>query len=319
MKIQRIGPRLGLTLIELLLTLSTLSIFTGVLASGLTREREDSRTTHCLKNLKTIMQTALTYAENDPDCILGPVGRYANDFVFEGYAEYGGGPGTMIGSGPQNYFTWGHEFGPRTRPFNQMLYGFELNETISPLSAPGDPAFFKEFQCPGWDQGWQNWPGWFGSSLETESSYFKGSGTSFRMNNLPYDDGSNSGIYYHSRQRIPVPAQTVSFMEARVFQTLFTNDVWQTLSPGELTSYHNKLGFFNVAYSDGHASFADFGDGTYYQHLDWTPHTEWTDLDARGTWGRMDCLPEPPVGSPSGLRGSRSLEPQGISLRRVGS
>ncbi len=316
----RPGHRLGLTPIELLLTLSTLSIFTGVLASGLSREREDDRTVHCLRNLKTIMQTALTYAENDPNNILGPVHPRDNDFVAgSGYAGYGGGPGTMVGSGAHNYFGWDHQFDPRTRPFNQMLYGFEPGETLAPLSAPGDPAYFREFQCPGWDQGWQSWQYFDTSPLETESSYFKGNGTSFRMNNLPYNDGTTSGIFRRSSQLIPVPGQTVSFMEARVFQTIFTNDAWGYLQHGELNGYHGKLGFFTVAYSDGHASFADFGDGTYYQQIDWGAQSELNGLDVRGTWGRMDCLPAFLLGNPFFLRSQRCLEPQGTSLRTAGS
>ncbi len=142
----RTSARRGLTVIELLLTLITLSIFTGVLASGLTRERENDRTTHCLKNLKTITQAAQTYADNDPDNILGPIHPYASHFYGEGFADYGGGPGTMNGPGNFNYFGWGHEMDPRSRSFNQLLYGLEPGETISPLSAPGDPTYFKEFQ-----------------------------------------------------------------------------------------------------------------------------------------------------------------------------
>lgn len=314
----RASARRALTVIELLLTLSTLSIFTGVLASGLTREREDDRTARCLKNLRFIMQTALTYAENDPDNILGPV--HPNDSYFylgAGYVEYGGGPGTMAGSGDYNYLGWDHQFDPRTRPFNQLLYGFEPGEAISPLSAPGDPAYFKEFQCPGWDQGWQSWQYLDTSPLETESSYFKGNGTSFRMNNLPYNDGTTCGVFGRSSQQIPAPGQTIDFMEARVFETIWTNDTWSILEPGELTGYHQRLGFFNVVYCDGHASVADFGDGTYNQQIDWGIQSELNGLDVRGTWGRMDCLPGFLLGNQLFSRSQRDFEPEGATLRRI--
>ncbi|MBU0595280.1 hypothetical protein KJ567_01175, partial [Candidatus Bipolaricaulota bacterium] len=99
------------------------------------------------------------------------------------------------------------------------------------------------------------------------------------------------GIHGRPATRIPQPGMTLAFLEARVFQTLFTNDVHGFGSwTGELIGYHARLGFFNVAYADGHAAYADFGDGTYYEQTD-----EFGGYDQRGSWGRWDCLPEPPL------------------------
>lgn len=300
---------LGLTPIEVLVLLGAVSILAGALAAGANGGSQSDRRNRCLGNLRTIMQTALTYAENDPNHILGPVHWEGQFFIYEGYAEYGGGPGTM------NFMSWGEEFEPRTRPFNQMLYGFEPNETGVANTAPGDPSFYKEFQCHGLDQGWQEWPDFYSDPRETETPYFKANGTAFRMNNLTYEDNSLWGIYGRSVEGIPAPAQTVDFMESRVFQTVFTNEVWGGLEPGELTSYHQRRGHFNVSYADGHAAFVDFGDGTYYEHL-----PGYGDYDIRGTWGRMDCIPASAVSGNNLLqRSSACLTAQQTSARRAGS
>jgi hypothetical protein len=105
----------------------------------------------------------------------------------------------------------------------------------------------------------------------------------FFLNSSPY----GIGIYGRRKTDVPAPAATVGFMEARVFQTLWTNDTWGTLPDhGELKGYHEKLAYFNVLYTDGHSSFTDFGNGTFYERL---PENQ--GLDARGTWGRLDTLP----------------------------
>ncbi|HKQ47192.1 MAG TPA: hypothetical protein VJZ71_03870 [Phycisphaerae bacterium] len=301
----------GLTPIEVLVSLGAVSLLAGVVAAGANGGSQSDRRNRCLGNLRTIMQTALTYAENDPKNILGPVHPEGDSFWYEGYAEYGGGPGTM------NYVGWGEEFDPRTRPFNEMLYGLEFGEAGVSNTAPGDPAFYREFLCAGLDQGWQSWPDFLTDPRETETAYFKANGTSYRMNNLPFYDDQSIGIYGRPAHRIPAPSKTISFMEARVFQTAWTNDIWGSLEPGELTGYHHRLGYFNVSYADGHVEFADFGDGTFFEQP--PDMGDLSFLFWRGTWGRMDCLPESPSGDGSFLaRSSGRLTPQTSVLRRVG-
>ncbi len=280
----------GFTLIELLVVISIIAILISILLPALSSALQQARKVRDQANMKAIGALAQTYASDDPNGVIGPVHPYATHFIYEGYAEYGGGPGTMVGDGNFNYFGWGHEMDPRTRPFNRIMYG---DNGIVANTAPGARGVFETFQCPGNELGWQEWPGFGSSPRETESPYFKGNGVAFRMNNLPYDDGNTNGIYGRSINRIPDTSTTVGWMEARVFQTLFTNEVTGFLEPGELISYHAKTGFFNVIYCDGHAAFVDFGKGTYYQHKYFDDHTEFNELDARGSWGKMDCFPEP--------------------------
>lgn len=278
--------RRGQGLIELLVGMSTLSVTVGLLVPAFAQSREVSLRQAELGNLRTIINLAHTYAERDPTNILGPIHPSALQFSGEGYAEYGGGPGDM------NFVGWNDSFDPQTRAFNRLLYGSEMFDRFT-ATAPGDRSVFKEFQCLGQDLGWQRWPGFFANPLETERSYFQANGTSFRQNNLTFGFGSSLGIYAHAAQDIPAPSQTLAYMEARAYQTLWTNEVWGALGGpaadifGELVGNHKKRGFFMVSYVDGHAGLVDFGHGTYFEHQD--P----SGLDVRGTWGRMDTLPVP--------------------------
>lgn len=271
--------KVAFTLIELLVVISIIAVLISILMPALSGAVQHGKRVKCEATLKSLGQTAQVYASDDPQGVLGPVHPEAANFTGDGYAEYGGGPGTMP------YGGWGQEFDPRTRPFNTLYYG---PRGIVSGTAPGDRAMFQEYQCAGEDLGWQEWPGFGTSPLETETPYFKGNGSAFRMNNLAFDDGTSVGIYGRPVTKIPDPSSTLAFMEARTYQTLWTNDRWGDLEHGELTGYHRKLGFFDVAYSDGHAAIADFGNGTYYEH-----HSDYNLLDARGSWGRMDCMPEP--------------------------
>jgi prepilin-type N-terminal cleavage/methylation domain-containing protein/prepilin-type processing-associated H-X9-DG protein len=278
------------TLIELLVVISIIAVLISVLLPALSSALLQARKIKDQANMKSLGALAQTYASEDPLGIIGPIHPEARNFWYEGYAEYGGGPGTMT------FMNWGEEFDPRTRPFNRLLYG---PRGVTANTAAGDKGVFQAFQCPGNELGWQEWPGWGSDDRETETPYYKANGTAFRMNNVPYDSPHvMSGIYARPVTRIPDTSQTIGFMESRVFETVATNDVYGNLDHGELTSYHGRTGFFNVIYCDGHAAFMDFGNGTYYQHIVWQNHSEWNEIDWRGTWGRMDCFPEPLMQDP---------------------
>lgn len=269
----------GFTLIELLIVIAIIAVIMSILVPALAASRAEGQKVRCLANLREVTGAAFAYSSDDPNGILGPVHPNAKVFLAgTGYAEYGGGPGLAP------YQSWYDYFDPRTRPLNHLIYG---PRGVAAGSAPGDRSFFQVFQCPGEERGWQEWPGFGGMAVEVENPYFAANGTSFRMNNLAFNDGTVTGIYGRSHTRIPDTSITLAFLEARVYQTLWTNEVTGTLTAGELTGYHKKLGFFNVSYADGHAAFVDFGRGTYYDHL-----PQYGGKDARGTWGRMDTFPQ---------------------------
>jgi len=274
--------RRGASLFELILVMAILTMMMGILLPAMSGGQREKEKVHCLHNLRQIMTVATIYAGDDPHTILGPVHPQWFSFQGDGYADYGGGPGTVA------YMGWDDPFDPRTRPFNRLIFG---KGGVVPNTSPGQDSQFELFRCPGRDRGWQSTAGFSGDPLEMERSYFEANGVSYRMNNLSYSGGVGLGIHGRSATRIPHPGMTLAFLEARAFQTLWTNDVhgWGPWV-GELTGYHAKLGFFNVAYADGHAAYAGFGNGTYYEHTE-----KFDGLEQRGSWGRLDCLPEPPL------------------------
>lgn len=279
----------GFTLIELLVVIAIIAVLVSVLMPALAAARVEGQKVKCMSNTRVLTQWLIEYAQDDPRSTLGPIHPKAGGYSGDGYAEYGGGPGTMT------YMGWDEDFDPRTRPINHIAYGASgiVGPPAVPGSTPGEKGLFEPFQCSGEEFGWQEWPGFGSDPRETESPYYKANGTAFRMNNLAYTDGTSLGIFGRPVNRIPQTGNTLAFLEARVYQTIWTNDAWGYIEKGELTSYHRKIGFFNVSYADGHAGFIDFGLGTYYQHADFPTQPEFNGKDVRGTWGRMDCLPDP--------------------------
>lgn len=274
-----IGRNRAFTLIELLVVIAIIAILISILLPALTSAKITGQRVKCLAALKSVLQVTTAYSADDVKGVYGPVHPCAPCWIYDGYADYGGGPGTM------DEMNWNQAFSPNTRPLNRLLYG-----SLAQNSSPGDRGWFQDFQCAGDDYGWQDVPGFGADPRELEKPYFKSNGTAFRMNQLAWSNGRQLGVLGRPVSRIPDTAVTVAYMEARAFQTLWTNEVFGFLSlPGglELTTPHRKLGFFNLGFVDGHANNVDMGKGTFYPR---TAEREF--LDIRGTWGRMDCLPD---------------------------
>lgn len=281
------------TLIELLVVISILAVLISVLLPAMAAARVEGQKTSCLTRLRSLAALGVAYATDDTSAVYGPVHPMAYKYNGEGYADYGGGPGWAQARATfERPYNWDGYFDPTTRPFNHLIYGVE---GVAENCLANQKTFFEPFQCPGKEFGYQEWPGWDDAAAEeVERPYFSANGTSYRMNNLIWRDGDSrgihwvAGVYGRPVNRIPDSSAILSFMEARAFQTVYTNDTWGlTRVHGELTGYHRKLGYFNVAYVDGHAAFVDMGNGTY------SPRTLENSLfDVRGTWGRMDCFPD---------------------------
>jgi hypothetical protein len=269
--------RRGVTILEFLACFAVIAMIFSILLPAASYSREQGVRVHCQNNLRQIATFASMYAYDDAATILGPV---HHDVVLHpegGGSAYGGGPGSAT------YMGWGQDFSPETRPLNPLIFG--KGGKVG-TGGPGDSPQFKLFECRS-DAGWQTFPD-EGGGIAPETRSYVLDGTSYRMNDLALDDQGTVGILGRSKVRIPEPALTVAFMESRAFQTIFTNPVWGPTPRPELMGWHRLAGWFNVAYADGRVDYVDFGDGTYYPHGS-------AGLDARGTWGRMDCLPDPPI------------------------
>ena len=283
--------RRGISLIELLVVLTIIAVVCSILLPAMAAARIEGQRTKCLTRLRGIAQAASAYSTDDPNGVYGPVHPKGTNFRGAGYADYGGGPGIVNIPATGQVFMWNQPFDPTTRPLNQIMFGVD-GMAQAGYDGPGDMSQFQQFECPGEEFGYQEWPRW-GDVVadEVEQPYFKADGTSFRMNNLVWRDFSGrttiAGIYDRPINRIPDTAQTLGFMECRAFQTIFTNDCWGTAMHGVLSGYHKKLGFFNLSYVDGHVASANMGNGTFY-----IPSLAYGFCDVRGKWGRMDCFPD---------------------------
>jgi len=271
------------TLIELLVVLAVIALIISILLPALSSARANGQNLKCLSNLRNVLQTAEAYSSTDPMGVFAPVHRKGRYFRGSGFFEYGGGPGNA------KYTGWNEFFDPNTRPFNEIMYG--ITDINMRNIKPGNLGFFKEYQCPGEEFGFQQIPGAgsMGIPDATETSYFTEYGVAFRTNNLSYTNGVIAGVYGRPKTRVPSAADTVAWMEARAQQTLRNNDA---IMPGAinftLTGYHRRLGFFNLGYADGHADFVNMAPDTFHH----PSNTFERSYYVRGSWGRMDCQPD---------------------------
>ncbi|MCB9855728.1 MAG: type II secretion system protein [Phycisphaerales bacterium] len=289
---RRVRP--GFTLIELLVVIAIIAVLISILLPALANARAEGQRTKCLSNLRSIVQTGHAYSADDPRGVLGPIHRESvhspsGGWVGEGYFEYGGGPGTFMG-----VTGFGQAFGPNTRPFNRLMYGFgDIN--VNSVD-PGDFGQFQVFQCPGDDFGYQG--GLTGSAADPdggntaiEKSYYKEYGTAFRMNNLTLSGQNGArvyGIYGRPITRIPDTGATIAWQEPRAHQQMLCNgraSIVQSPNVVSISGNHKKLSRFNVAFADGHSSTLNMAPETWYP----SPQGE---FQVRGAWGRLDCQPD---------------------------
>ncbi|HPF37636.1 MAG TPA: hypothetical protein P5081_07530 [Phycisphaerae bacterium] len=278
----------AVSLIDCLVVVTIVAVVAGVLAPGLSNTRTRRIRDLELSRLRDLAATLQAYATEDPNRILGPVHRDAISYVGEGYAEYGGGPGSA------SFVNWGEDFDPSARPLNYLLYGFDGDPLpTAEETEPGDRSVYREFQCAGNDLGWQEMGNNNFVPDEVETPYFTSYGTSFRLNNLATTmHNVGYGIYARPTSRIPAPSETVELMESRVFQTML-NSVNSPFFGGDavdLTGFHGKRAHFMLTYTDGHASFEYMGSDSYI-------NASALPLGVRGSWGRMDCS-EDPISNP---------------------
>ncbi len=89
-------PRRGLSLIESLVAITTLAIAAALLVPAVSYNRSQSILIDEQGNLRLLAQLMAKYSSQDIDGVLGPVHPRHQSVIFEGYADYGGGPGRML-------------------------------------------------------------------------------------------------------------------------------------------------------------------------------------------------------------------------------
>lgn len=260
----------ALTLIELCVCLSGISLLVAVAAPTLRSARQTSQLTACQHKLGRIQQATLIYAAADPDENAIPIGlAEIRDTTYTSPYSYGGRSGQGPTLDANNSVFGGSSLflmGSPHRPLNAVLYKHALPQPPV-ISGFPDWSFdtrldLRAYDCPA-DVGFpgMHQKGWKQTGLSSYQ-YF---GTSYAAATMFIWNGPGSviksaSIWGHAVSRIPVPSATLSYYESAAQYALYADNpsLDQTgcswpFSMGSLIAHgwHGSDFRFNVAAVDG--------------------------------------------------------------------
>lgn len=145
----------GFTLIELLVVVSIIALLIAILLPSLKKARDQAKQATCLARVTGLGKASLTYAADDKDNNLIPVGSRW-DAELCGSFEWGGKAGigspTVAGKPIKSYWGTKSERGPARRPLNNYIYkaGFkDYYDTGTNVDRLNDTKLdLKAFECP---------------------------------------------------------------------------------------------------------------------------------------------------------------------------
>lgn len=248
----------GVTLIEVLVAVSTVSVLSAILLPGFSRARSQVQATVCKNNLRSISATALALSADDPRGIMHRQSTNgAFDHVGLGKHDFGGADG-YDPDDPTNIYNEqapGFHLGAVTRPNNVAEFG-------DALSARSD---FSHYRCPGNEGAIEN-PSWGAETPTRRQSMFKAVGTSYVGDAMPIaPNGPNTepcfriGAFMRPSSRILNSSTLLLFAEYRLAQAVaFSNEFIEssgfTFEAQTVPGSHGQVGVFNASFVDGHAS-----------------------------------------------------------------
>lgn len=250
--------RPAVTLLELLVTISTIAMLVGVLLPSLSGARNQAQATKCAGNLRQIAALAMIVGAEDPrGIILRQSTSGAFDHVGLGKFDFGGADG-YDPDDPTNIYNEqapGYHLGAVTRPNNIAQYG-------SSLSARSD---FAMYRCPGNEGAFEN-PYWGAETTTRTRSMFQVAGTSYVGDALPIQPlGPNTeptyriGAFMRPVNRIPDTSVLLLFAEYRLAQAgalsqEFIERVGLPWQPQTVPGSHKLPGVFVASFTDGHVA-----------------------------------------------------------------
>jgi prepilin-type N-terminal cleavage/methylation domain-containing protein len=278
----------GFTQVELLVVISIIALLIAILLPSLKKARESAKRLKCLANTRALAQTGNTYAADDPQELVIPIG-FADAQRTEAYTSYygwGGRGGRWTdpdGNGYQSsIFGGANNMNAAKRPMNMLLYKSGINE---PAGGGGIPGYgfatdwtddceleLELFKCPG-DRSFpgMHMRGYAGANRDWERSSYDTFGTSYVANcymvgiggaGSPIDSNS---MYSRSLSQVPNPSNTVLFFENAGRYAYYANnteDYNQTgchwpYAFGDFTAkgFHGIDFHFNTSFGDGHATW----------------------------------------------------------------
>lgn len=250
--------RPAVTLIELLVTISTIAMLVGILAPSLSGARSQAQATRCMSNLRQIASLGQAVGTDDPRGIIhqqSTNGRF--DHVGLGKFDFGGADG-YDPDDPTNVYNEkapGYHLGAVTRPNNIAAHG-------SAVSAQSD---FSHYRCPGDEGAFEN-PYWGAETPTRVKSMFQAVGTSYvgdAMPVAPYGPNTEPcfrfGAFMRPSSRIPDTSTLLLFAEFRMAQAgalseEFIGSSGFPFRPQTVPGSHKRIGVFYASFTDGHVA-----------------------------------------------------------------
>ncbi len=262
----------GFTLVELLVVVSIIALLISILLPSLQGARDNAKQVKCAVNVRSIVQSSLTYAADDRREWAIPMSKGDIEYS-ESYRSpygYGGKSGTgATGVVSQSYFagTQPHFQGSTHRPLNFVLFPkATFYNPTGPFGtwAPDTKEDLPVYSCPS-DKGFpgMHMKGWAKRPSVTSYDYF---GTAYNANiylvstagaGQPVDSNSP---YQRSLSRVPNPGNTILYMENAARYAFYADndeldqtDGWWPYTYGGFTAngWHKTPFRFNVGFCDG--------------------------------------------------------------------
>jgi len=276
--------RAAFTLIELLVVVSIIALLISVLLPSLKRARHQAKSVLCLANIKAIAAGSLTYAGEDPHEQSIPVHPLFDRGGDPGAYDWGGksGRGDTVDA-MDSPFSTPQGRGPATRPLNHVLFkerftDYQDTPGINQFNWENDQSLdLAIHRCPS-DRGYtgHHYATWENSRLSSYDHY----GTSYAHSTLLYTlqtwgpDTVSLSPYYRPLSRIPVPGETVYYLEncgRFAWHVRFGIDdepdryachrwagIWALpVQPAHVDGWHGRAYDFATAFVDGHAAMVE--------------------------------------------------------------
>lgn len=307
----------ALTLIELCAGIVALAGLLAAVVPALRSARNADLTAQCRENLGRIQQAALVYAAEDPGEQMIPIGiGDTTTEIYPSYYDYGGKSGwwkTNVLTAYQSPFagTFPYRMGPNDRPLNRIMFKapFPPPPIVSSRAGPAEDYSFdmrwdvEVYDCPA-DAGFSGMhhKGWKDSQLSSYDAY----GTSYAATAVlvgsPFSGAplSSNSIYLRPASAIPVPAETVSYLEnAGHFAMLANNPAlgqtggcWPR-PEGNMVAHgwHGEDFHFNVAFADGGVAWREIRGFGRNPAAGCFPGGTCDCIRVRAPGWRMDTLP----------------------------
>jgi prepilin-type N-terminal cleavage/methylation domain-containing protein len=272
-------PRRGFTLVELLVVVSIIALLVAILLPSLSKARDQAKRLSCMANIRGIAQASLTYAADDRNEKVVPIGKGDGKYTKAhlAYAGFGGKSGLGASKNATNS-NWsgkgGAEIGSPHRPLNFVLYKGGFFEMQGPPNWPKDAKLdLPNYKCPA-DKGFSgmHMKGW----RDTKLSGYDYFGTSYFANPLFVAAPSealwkSNSMYQRPLSQTPNPANTIIYTEVGARYAFLADNTeeydqsisgcyWPYTPMNVYTAkgFHKKDWHFNVTFGDGHASWIKF-------------------------------------------------------------